>query len=249
MNRTRWIVLGSLVVLIGALPYASEEGISAAAPEPASKTPLKALQEFHDLIGSWRATGMPYGTREEKERGFWQEKISWRWMFKGSDVWLRAPIEKGKYYNAFELRYLPATDGYELKAFKGKEALVFTGKLESKRLTVERTDPKTKQAERLVFSLLHYNRHLYRYEVKPPDRATFVQVYQVGATKEGVDFASVDRGIECIVSGGLGTMPVTHKGKTYYVCCSGCRDAFREEPEKYIKEFEEKEKKKKKASE
>jgi len=24
---------------------------------------------------------------------------------------------------------------------------------------------------------------------------------------------------------------------TYYVCCSGCRDAFNENPEKYIKEF------------
>jgi YHS domain-containing protein len=28
-----------------------------------------------------------------------------------------------------------------------------------------------------------------------------------------------------------------HKGETYYVCCSGCRDAFNENPEKYITEF------------
>jgi YHS domain-containing protein len=40
-------------------------------------------------------------------------------------------------------------------------------------------------------------------------------------------------------------MPVTYKGKTYYVCCTGCRDAFKENPEKYIKEFEESKKKKK----
>jgi YHS domain-containing protein len=39
-------------------------------------------------------------------------------------------------------------------------------------------------------------------------------------------------------------MQVTHKGKTYYVCCSGCRDAFRDEPEKYIREYEESLKKK-----
>jgi YHS domain-containing protein len=32
---------------------------------------------------------------------------------------------------------------------------------------------------------------------------------------------------------------VLYKGKTYYVCCSGCRDAFKDDPEKYIKEFEE----------
>jgi hypothetical protein len=33
---------------------------------------------------------------------------------------------------------------------------------------------------------------------------------------------------------------VSYKGKTYYVCCGGCRDAFRAEPEKFIKEYEEK---------
>ena len=46
------------------------------------------------------------------------------------------------------------------------------------------------------------------------------------------------------VSGGIGTIPVTYMGKTYYVCCTGCRDAFRDEPEKYIKEFEARKKKK-----
>jgi hypothetical protein len=29
------------------------------------------------------------------------------------------------------------------------------------------------------------------------------------------------------------------KGKTYYVCCSGCRSEFNANPEKYIKEYEE----------
>ena len=37
---------------------------------------------------------------------------------------------------------------------------------------------------------------------------------------------------------------VSFQGKTYYVCCSGCRDAFNEEPEKYIAEFEAKKKNK-----
>jgi YHS domain-containing protein len=49
-----------------------------------------------------------------------------------------------------------------------------------------------------------------------------------------------------VVSGGKGTMPVSYKGKTYYVCCSGCRDEFKENPEKYIAEYEAKLKAKKK---
>ena len=97
-----------------------------------------------------------------------------------------------------------------------------------------------------MFSLLHYNRYLYRFETRPAGSALgFDKKYQVGATKEGVPFAEVPKGPECIVSGGLGTMKVTYKGKEYYVCCSGCRAEFQADPEKYIKEAEAKAKDKK----
>ena len=33
-------------------------------------------------------------------------------------------------------------------------------------------------------------------------------------------------------------MPVMHKGKTYYVCCTGCRDAFNDDPEGILAEYE-----------
>src|SRR5262249_7483852 len=105
--------------------------------------------------------------------------------------------------------------------------------------------PKTKQTHRLVFSLLHSNRYLYRYDLRQPEHTTFSQVYQVGCTKQGVPFAVVDNGPECVVSGGLGTMPVSYQGKTYYVCCTGCRGAVKKEPEKHIKESEAKKREKK----
>jgi YHS domain-containing protein len=44
------------------------------------------------------------------------------------------------------------------------------------------------------------------------------------------------------VTGGLGTMTVSYEGKTYYVCCSGCRDEFKADPKKYIAEWEAKRK-------
>ena len=34
-----------------------------------------------------------------------------------------------------------------------------------------------------------------------------------------------------------------YMGKTYYVCCGGCKDAFNDDPAKYVKEFEERKKK------
>jgi YHS domain-containing protein len=32
-------------------------------------------------------------------------------------------------------------------------------------------------------------------------------------------------------------MPVSYMGVTYYVCCSGCRDAFNENPAQIIREY------------
>jgi hypothetical protein len=216
------------------------------ADAPAKPTAREALQAFNDLIGSWRGSGEPYGTREEKQKGFWLETISWEWRFKGEDAWLVANIEKGKHYTAAELRYLPDKEMYQLTLkTTAKDTLQFTGALKDRRLTVERKDEGKKETQRLVISLLHANRYLYRLEVQPEGRRVFTSVFQVGATKEGVPFAAASDKPECVVSGGLGTIAVTFKGKTYYVCCSGCRDAFKEEPDKYVKEFEEKKAKKK----
>ena len=47
-----------------------------------------------------------------------------------------------------------------------------------------------------------------------------------------------------MVSGGLGTIRVSYQGKTYYVCCSGCKAEFDANPEKYAKEYEAKKAKK-----
>ncbi len=218
----------------------------AEAPAP-KKSPKEALQGLHDLIGKWRAAGEPQqGTREEKQKGFWTENISWEWQFKGNDTFLKAVIVKGKHYSGGELRYLPETGRYRLvlAVAGGRDTVAFEGELKNRRLILERVDGTRKETQRLTVSLLHENRYLYRYETRPDGVSVFTPVFQVGATKEGVPFASELKRPECIVSGGLGTSTVTYKGQTYYVCCSGCRDAFLEEPEKYIKEFEAKKNKK-----
>src|SRR5439155_27072915 len=60
---------------------------------------------------------------------------------------------------------------------------------------------------------------------------------QVASTKIGESLGATEKKQECVVSGGVGTMAVSYKGETFYVCCSGCRDEFNANPEKYIKEF------------
>lgn len=224
-------ILGLLALLLPSL----------IAAESAPRTNKEALKAFNDLIGSWRGTGLPAGTRAEQEKGFWTEKIAWQWQFKGTDAWLKVTFNKSKYFTGGTLRYLPKEDAFSLiLQSPSKETLTFVGPLKNKVLTVER---KTKdETQRLVFTLLHANRFLYRYEVAPLGKTFFTRRYSVGATKEGVAFAGGDGAHVCVVSGGQGTIPVVFMGKTYYVCCGGCRDEFRASPEKYVKEFEGKQK-------
>jgi hypothetical protein len=227
----------SVVVILAATGHAI------AADASPKKTSMDALQAFNNLIGSWRCTGTPEGKRKE----FWTETMAWQWQFKGDEAWLTVAFEKGKYFTGGELRYVPDKEHYQLTIETvDKTKFAFNGALKEKVLTLEREEADSKEGHRLVFTFLHPNRILYRYEVKPAEQKNFAKVYQVGATKEGVPFAEGETGPECIVSGGLGTIKVTYNGQTYWFCCSGCRDAFKDDPEKYIKEYEAKKKAKEK---
>lgn len=67
----------------------------------------------------------------------------------------------------------------------------------------------------------------------------FLRMAEVGYTREGSNFGKGTNYIECIVTGGVGTMPVTFEGKTYYVCCTGCRDLFNDDPAAVLAEYRE----------
>jgi len=212
------------------------------AEEPKA-SPRDALKPLHVLVGSWKGTGTPEGTPDERQKGHWTETVAWEWQFKGTDAWLKLNIAKGKHFSGGELRSVG--DEFELVLTTiSKEKLTYRGKLKDKQLVLERAIPDSKLVERLTFSLLHENRITYRLETRSSTGTTLTRVYLVGLTKEGVAFADVGPSInECIVSGGKGSIAVSHNGKTYYVCCSGCRDEFKDSPDKYVKEWEAKRKK------
>src|SRR5947199_3733508 len=72
------------------------------------RTPKEALQPFGVLVGSWKGSGAPEGTREERAAGAWSETITWVWQFKGDDAWLAVEFDKGKHFTKGELRYTPS---------------------------------------------------------------------------------------------------------------------------------------------
>ena len=211
----------------------------------ATKSPREALQPFGDLIGAWNGTGTPTGSRDDVQRNFWTEKMDWGWQFKGKDAWLQVKFEKSKHFLDGELRYVPDKDHYALTLTTlKKEKITYVGALDKRKLTLQRQAGK--ESERLIFTFLHSNRFLYSYAVVPQGRVLPAIKWTVGATKEGEPFAVGTGKPECVVSGVTASTAVSYMGKTYYVCCSGCRDEFNASPAKYVAEYEANLKKKKK---
>lgn len=66
----------------------------------------------------------------------------------------------------------------------------------------------------------------------------FARLAEIGYTRKGSRFGH-GGGVspECIVTGGLGTIAVEYKGQTYYVCCTGCRDYFLDQPEEVLAQY------------
>ncbi len=155
-------------------------------------------------------------------------------------------MKDGKYLKNGEIRAKSDGQGYELTVVDSKnQKSVYGGKRDDKGyLTFENVDAATGDAHQIVMNTAAEGvRFVYRYALKPKGRTTFNKVYQVAATREGEALgvsSARKKGNECIVTGGLGTITLTYKGKTYYVCCTGCKDAFESDPEKYIKEAEKK---------
>ena len=117
---------------------------------------------------------------------------------------------------------------------------------EQKPLILTASPPSGPGVERITISVLHDTRLVVLLEAQEPDSKRYYRLGEVGYTREGVSFAVGESGPVCIVTEGRGTMQVSYKGKTYHVCCSGCKDLFNENPEAILAEAAERQKAKEK---
>src|SRR5207248_730418 len=95
-------VMRRLLVVLPLLAVVAVRGDS-----PKEKPAREALKPLNLLVGSWKGSGSPEGTLEEKQKGHWQETVTWEWQFKDADAWLTVAFEKGKHFGRGELRYRP----------------------------------------------------------------------------------------------------------------------------------------------
>lgn len=197
---------------------------------------LDSLKPLAPLIGTWKGAA----SMETGDKTKWTETLDVSWKFAEKESLLVVKFTDSKLFSEWEVR--SKEKRFELTAkFNKGPTVTYEGELKEKQLILERTEKET--VERLVVNLLHDNRMTYRLEDKKKEGTLFTKRILTGMTKEGVPFVEIGKPErECIVSGGLGTMTVTHEGKTYYVCCSGCRDEFKRDPAFYVKEWEKKNK-------
>ena len=228
----------------------------------AQKQALSALQPF---IGQWRGVGQP---RRGSNQGAWTEESSWAWQFSGDGPRLIGTFKDAKWYSVLAVSSAAdAKNDASRKRFTlaarqtaGKDDH-FAGELDDdgKLVLVRRranadqkrdSEPQEEDQEssnrpaRITIRLLAENNRivvLYERESGKDDArgARYARLAEVGSTRRGSDFAKGSGGPECIVTGGLGTIEVQHQGRTYFVCCTGCRDAFNDDPEAVLAEYRE----------
>ena len=212
------------------------------------------LAKLQIIVGKWR--GLP-----RKAAGVVEVEPQWAWHFsKSGEPALAFTIKDGPYLRKGRLTYrtddkdhpfrLEAVDKEgKTKKYEGKFSKNITdtsddGKIVNRsfKITFQQVEPKPKAREDLYqIELAQQDNNRYLLTVHNKRGSRLRQVNVVANQRQGTSFAMKldDYGDKtCVVSQGLGTMTVMYDGRTFYVCCSGCRAAFLEDPKKWIASFE-----------
>lgn len=208
----------------------------------------KTLSQLQSFIGNWKGGGQ---IRRGSSDGAWVEESDWAWKFTDKSASLTFTSQKAKYIRGGTLKVGAAAGEFALitqAAADGAETH-YTGKLqEDGQLVFATTKSAAGQPDRISLrTLAEGNRLVVLYEKKSTISDRLTRLAEVGYTRVGSGFGKGSNGPECVVTGGVGTIAVTHKGQTYYVCCAGCKDIFNEAPDKVLAEYKARKEKEKEA--
>ncbi len=225
---------------------------STAGNEKQAESVLAAMQPLQTLLGKWNGTS----------RKAQIDEPVWIWDFKTnkSQPALTFRSEKNVYVREGRLTYLPSEQAYEFayttpegekRSLRGNFTKPVQDVAGDNSKKLQRTYKLTLQGAgegneqwQLAFEQLENDRYLLEVDRKR-GAGSFQRVDTIHSQREGTSFALSDTDYgdkTCIISQGLGTSTVTYKGQSYYVCCSGCRAAFEEDPERWIAKWEERKK-------
>jgi len=226
---------------------------STRSPENSHDDVKKALKPLQVLIGQWHGSAQKLagGTK-----GY--EEFNWIWDVRTDKAQpaLTMKSDDSPYVKSARLTYLLDEQQYQLTVIdKEEHRRELRGTFseepsdkpgEDKKQTPQRTyklllteTGDAKGRWQILMNQQENNRYLL--ELSRAQGSRFSRFDTVGNQREGTSFALSDSEYKdrtCVISQGLGTIQVSHKGKSYWVCCTGCKAAFEEDPEKWITKFE-----------
>ena len=203
------------------------------------------LIRLRDFVGEWRGVGQ---VRRGSTKGGWIERSTWAWKISPDHASLKFISKKSHVFQRGELRSGGKPGLFLLNATASESGLTtqYKGQFDKQsRLVLTAEKPAKNMPARVTLRLVAKGNRLTTLYERQTASGRFLRLSEVGYTRRGSDFGKQASFVECVVSGGKGTIPVTFEGKTYYVCCGGCRDYFQSNAREVLREFRERKAQKK----
>lgn len=223
---------------------------------PKREDVVKGLQPIQKvLIGGWNGIAKNVAATEVHK---------WIWDYKTDKVFpaLVVQVPEGAFFTEARLTFDPRKNKYLMQTVDKEQAKhQFEGTFIADPIDVPGEDGKTLErtyklelaevgAEgsntRWKFTLNQQNNNRYLIDVaRARGKSEFKTHDVIAAQRQGTSFARADDDYgdrTCVISEGLGTTQVSYKGRSFWVCCSGCKAAFEDDPEGWIAKFEAKRK-------
>ncbi|MCA9037870.1 MAG: hypothetical protein KDA91_22230, partial [Planctomycetaceae bacterium] len=242
-------------------------GASETNAEASIRSIMQHLKPLQVMLGGWRGT-----TRREYEGFKAVDNHEWIWDLRTnpSQPALIIESDKSPYLRKGRITWDESRGQFALQATDGEGITRdFYGRFTEPVQEVVGSDDKLHRVFRLQFdqdaetdvdgsqpndfwqiAFAQQDNNRYLLEVAHRRAKTDFRRYDTVSTqREGTSFAINDSDYgekTCIISEGLGTIQVSYKGRDYWVCCTGCKAAFDEDPEKWIARAAERDKEKKK---
>lgn len=236
-------------VQLGGLSASSESGGSTADEAERVDSVMAALRPLQILLGRWNGTS--------RKAVLDQPEWVWDLTTDPRQPALVLKSDKGAYIREGRLTFLTASQTYEFAVRDGEgRSRTYRGTFSKpvqdvpgddqkpqrtyKLLLTEAVSPDADEQWQVAIGQQENNRYLVEVDRKRGS-GQFQRVDTINTQREGTSFAISDTDYgekTCLISQGLGIMTVSYAGKTYWVCCSGCKAAFEEDPKKWVAKWE-----------
>ena len=197
------------------------------------------LAPFQAFVGDWKGVGQ---VKRGSSDGAWTEQVRGLWKFTDQSAAIVLESDQARFFQNCELRALDKRGEFALLLLPAKaeneDRIAYRGTLrDDSELVLLADQPQPEFPARISLRIVAAGDRLVMLLEKQASPNRFTRIAEIGYTRKGSGFGQGGNGPECVVTGGYGSMKVTFNGETYFVCCTGCRDVFEDDPAGTLAEY------------